>query len=413
MKRNIIVLIWVVLLGYRINLVGSISLTELYVIIQIPVLWKWMSKSHFIELTKLRNLFLCLFGCQCLSEFVLGNSVQNAVKGLMITVMAFFVLLFFMREIIGRKVSLIMIPLGMIISQLLFGDQFGFAESGDESVWFKFYVVPLVMNGACVLFLLNKKWVKRNVVLIFLCSSILMMAGGSRTGGFTMLLSLMLYLAVKRTKQLSWSKLLKALVPILIIAEIFYAFIYVPKVKSGEWGSEQNRIQMATIDYSKNALMLVMAARTDFFVSLTAFMDKPLWGHGAWAKDESLEYAMLFAQLTGKDEDKVVSSADHWGVPLIPCHSVLVAMGTRNGILAFVCFFAIFLFVYKKSFFVLMKQKTPYISYLVIASIQAVLFSPPAILKGSIAVMWAVLLAFYFIETKSNKNEIIRSNCNL
>lgn len=47
MKRNILVLILVILLGYRINLVGSISLTELYVILQIPTLCKWMNNLHF------------------------------------------------------------------------------------------------------------------------------------------------------------------------------------------------------------------------------------------------------------------------------------------------------------------------------------------------------------------------------
>lgn len=193
MKRNILVLILVILLGYRINLVGSISLTELYVILQIPTLCKWMNNLHFSDLKKLRNMFIILLFSQIFSEFLLRNSWQNAVKGLMITIMTFFIILFFMREIIAKKVSLTTIPLGMILSLLIFGDQFGYAEFGDENVFFKFYIVPLIMNGACIIFLLNKKWINKNTVLIFLGSSMFMMIGGSRTGGFTMLLSLMLY----------------------------------------------------------------------------------------------------------------------------------------------------------------------------------------------------------------------------
>lgn len=423
MKRDILVLILVILLGYRINLVGSISLTELYVILQIPTLCKWMNNLHFSDLKKLRNMFIMLLFSQIFSEFLLRNSWQNAVKGLMITIMTFFIILFFMREIIAKRVSLITIPLGMMLSLLIFGDQFGYAESGDGNVFFKFYIVPLIMNGACIIFLLNKKWINKNIVLIFLGASMFMMIGGSRTGGFTMLLSLMLYLAAKQYKQLSWSKFLKVLVPLLIVGELFYAFIYVPKVKSGEWGSEQNRTQMATIDYSRNGLMLIMAARHDFFVSLVAFMDKPLLGHGAWAKDETLKYALLSAELADEDERKVINNVDYQGYPLVPIHSILVGMGTRNGILAFLLFFSIFVFVYKRAFSLLLSKPyaLPYVCYLIIASIQAVLFSPPAILKGNIAVMWAILMALYYFEiqnknklsTKQEDYEIINSDGNV
>ncbi len=415
MNKNLLLILWVMLLGYRIDLVGSISVTELIVLTQIPILYKWWKQLKFNELNKLKSLFVLLFCAQLFSEIILRNSFINAIKGMMITVMTFFVILFFMRQIIYKKCSLIAIPIGFILSRLIFGDQFGYAENGDESVWFKFYVVPLVMNGACVLFLLNNKWVNRNVVFIFLASSMFMIIGGSRTGGFTMLLALMLYLAAKRSRRLSWSKLLRALIPLMIVGELFYAFVYVPNVKSGEWGSEQNRKQMAVIDYSPNALMLVMAARHDFFVSFAAFMDKPIWGHGAWAKDETLKYALLSAKMSDADDDKVAKSAEYLGTPLVPAHSILVGMGSRNGILAFIAFCCIFVLVYKVSFRLLMQKPAylPYVCYLIIGSIQAVLFSPPAILKGNVAVMWATLLALYFMNLKKTENEIISSNSNV
>lgn len=422
MRNNFFVLMLMVLLGYRINLIGSISLTELYVITQIPLLWSWMNRLNFGELFLLRNLFSLLLCSQCLSEFLLGNSWQNAIKGLMITVMTFFVILFFMREIIDKKVSLITFPLGSILSLLIFGDQFGFAESGDSNGFFKFYIVPMVMNSSCILFLLNIKWINRTVIFVFLATSLFMIVGGSRTGGFTMLLSLMLFLAARQSSNLSWSKLLTTLVPLLIIGELFYAFVYVPKVKSGEWGSEQNRTQMAAIDYSRNGLMLVMAARQDFYVSFVAFADKPLLGHGAWAKDETLKYALLSATLADSDEKQLFSSVENQGAPLVPIHSVLVGMGTRNGIFAFIAFFCIFVFVYKRAFRLLLSKPSflPYICYLIIASIQSVLFSPPAILKTYIAVMWSVLMALYYLEIqnynmliKRDENEIISSDSNV
>lgn len=188
-----------------------------------------------------------------------------------------------------------------------------------------------------------------------------------------------------------------------------------PKVKSGEWGSEQNRTQMATIDYSRNGLMLIMASRHDFFVSLVAFMDKPLLGHGAWAKDETLKYALLSAELADENESKIINNVEHQGYPLVPIHSILVGMGTRNGILAFLLFFSIFIFVYKRAFRLLLSKPyaLPYVCYLIITSIQAVLFSPPAILKGNIALMWAILFALYYINFKTKGNETISSNSHI
>lgn len=415
MKKNIFFLLCIILLNLRVNLIGSISITELFVLTQIPKLWRWSNLLNFGLIRKIRKLFLYLIVSQFISELIIRNDIINLVKGIMITVMALFILLFILYEIIERKVSILMVPIGLIIAQIALGDQFGFADSGDSSVWFKFYVVPIVSNGICCLFLLNKKWINHNVVLLFLITAIFMMAFGSRTGGFTMLLSLILYFIFNRKVNLTKWQILKVLIPALIILQLFYAFIYVPKIKSGDWGSEQNRAQMAAIDYSSNCLMLIMAARSDFYVSTVAFMDEPLLGHGSWARDKDLKYAKISARLAELDEMRVFEIADRYGYPLIPMHSILVGMGARNGILSFVLFLYIFILIYKGSFKLLkVKPKhLPYICYLIVVSFQAVLFSPMAILKNFVVVMWAVLLAYYYINNKKYKNESTSCYCNL
>lgn len=408
MKSNLFFLICIILLNYRVNLIGSISITELYIITQIPKLWKWSKTLDFPIFSKILKLFVLLILSQVLSEIIIQNTFTNALKGIMITVMALFIFLFMMKEILEEKASIIMIPLGMLIAQLIFGDQFGFAEEGDKSVWFKFYIVPIVMNGACILFLAGKRRTNTFIILIFLLSGLFMMIGGSRTGGFTMLMSMALYIASTRKHQLSSWKILKLLIPVLLIFQLFYAFIYVPKVKSGEWGSEQNRVQMAAIDYSPNSLMLIMAARSDFYVSSIAFMDAPLFGHGAWAKDNTLKYAYLNATLSDTDYSKVLRSSEVVGIPQVPMHSILVGMGTRNGIISFVLFFIIAFWVYKLSFKVL-SFRTKYqafVCYLIVVSLQAVLFSPHAILKNLVVVFWAVLFSIYYLNSRYGQNEV-------
>ncbi len=415
MNRNVCFLLWVVLLNLRVNIVGSISITELFVLTQIPKLWKWSNTIDFGLIRTIRNLFFCLIASQCISELILQNTFLNAVKGLMITFTSLFVLLFFLYEIVQKKTSVLMIPLGFILAQIILGDQFGFSESGDSSVWFKFYAVPIITNGICLLFLLNNKCINRNVALIFFTSSILMMVFGSRTGGFTMMLSLILYFLFRRRKKLTKWQVVKILIPMMIAFQLFYALIYVPNIKSGEWGSDQNREQMKAIDYSSNSLMLIMAARSDFYVSFLAFMDAPLWGHGAWALDDKLKYSFILNRLSDGDENQLLDYVDNFGTPLIPAHSVLIGMGTRNGIFAFILFLCITILIYEATLRLLWDKTKdlPFICYLIITSLQAVLFSPPAVLKNYIVVIWAILLAYYYMNYKVKRNETISSHCNL
>lgn len=55
-------------MGVRINLIGSISLTEIYVLLQTPILIKWVVNSSLPYLKTLCVLFLALILAQGLSE---------------------------------------------------------------------------------------------------------------------------------------------------------------------------------------------------------------------------------------------------------------------------------------------------------------------------------------------------------
>lgn len=412
---NILFLLWVVLLGYRINLVGSISITELFVITQIPRLWKLCEKLKFKELLDVRLLFILLILAQAFSEFLLGNTFINAIKGIMVTIMAFFLMCFFTEKLIKTPSLIMWIPLGRVISLLIFGDQFGFAEQG-EITFFKFYVAPIVCNFACFLTVFSKwKWIKANVVLFLIYVSLFVIIGGARSLGFTLLFSALVVQIVNLQKSISLRKFLLWCIPFLLVFQVFYAFVYVPKVKGGEWGSEQNRAQLAQIDYSKNSLMMIVAARSDFFVTTQAFLDAPILGHGNLAEDTTLKYTYMALRIAG---DEGMPNCDN-GYPQIPTHSILMGYGSRYGIAALIIF-TIILFKMIAFAFKTFSPKTvflPILVYSMIFSIQAILFSPPAILKNSAALYWALIIAMFYLKkynrNKNDKNEITCSNCNL
>lgn len=86
--------------------------------------------------------------------------------------------------------------------------------------------------------------------------------------------------------------------------------------------------------------MILFSARTDFFVSTIAFLDKPLWGHGSWAVDHKEKYHLLQLKMLG---DKYKKNSE---LKLVPCHSVVMGKGVSNGIFAFVVFLWIFIKIY-------------------------------------------------------------------
>lgn len=418
MKRNIkeeiFFIILLLLMNYRINLIGSMSLTEIYVVTQIPRLIKWVNtKGRYIpNLQKIVKGFYFLIIAQCISEFMVQNTLINATKGIAVTVMALFLMLFFLEKIIKNISLLRWIPITSIISLLVFGDQFGFADN-DETSYFKFYLAPILVYISCAATMIRWRWFQKNIIFILTCVSLFVIIGGARSLGFSLLFSVILYLIYSKYKTIRLKKIAPGLILAIIIVQSFLTFVYVPKVKSGEWGSEQNRAQFEMVDWNSNIFMLLFAARTDFFVSGIAFWDKPLWGHGSWARDEAHKYLIIQRNLLGNDTDIDSEKAE-----LVPNHSVVMGKGTSNGIFAFLIFLWIFVNIYKIGLKGLRRNSiyNIFLIWTIVSSFQHLMFGPPAILKNNGSIAFAIMFALYYINQIKNyesKNKIISSNCNL
>lgn len=342
-----------------------------------------------------------------MSEYIIGNTFTNAMKGIAGTLMALLLFLFFLEKLC-RDVSLIKwIPIAGIIRLLLFGDQFGFVETSEDT-YFKFYVAPMISYIVCYLSLINNKFIKRNILIFFLISALVVIIGGARSLGFSLLFSTLFCFIYKKYKTFNLKRILPGLLIVIIAFQLFYSLLYVPKVSAGEWGSKQNQEQLARIGNSKNVFLMLFSARADFYVSYLAFCDKPLWGHGSWAEDKDLKYAKIQANLFSESEKSKIGV--NKGIKhLVPMHSVVMGMGTRNGVFAFLIFLAIFILMY----YIGMKALFPYspfnvyLIFLWVSSFQHLMFGPISILKNSGSLTFAVFLALYCLKKIIlNKNEI-------
>lgn len=417
-KNKITFAILLLLMHFRVNLIGSMSLTEIYVLTQIPRLLRWVNTKgkQIPYLNKIVNGFYLLIVVQCISEFMIQNTLVNAMKGIAVTVMALFLMLFFLEKILKDLSLLKLIPLISIVSLMVFGDQFGFAER-DAPTRFKFYTAPIIIYTVCFLSMLPYKIIQKNLKLILCIASIFIIIGGARSLGFSLFFTIVFYTIFSRYKTIKLRKILPGIIIGVIAIQSFLTFIYMPKVKSGEWGSEQNRAQFELIDWNSSIFAIIFAARTDFFVSAIAFKDKPLWGHGSWAMDTTGKYFYLQEKLLDKDDIK-----DPGEFSFVPNHSVVMGKGTANGIFAFLIFLWIFITIYKVGF-VALKYKSNYSIYLMwtfISSFQLMMFGPPAVLKNNGSLAFAIMFSLFCYSMYNNKldnngreSKIIRGNSNI
>ena len=79
--------------------------------------------------------------------------------------------------------------------------------------------------------------------------------------------------------------------------------------------------------------------------------------------------------------------------------------GSRYGIIALIIFTILFFKIIEFAFKAFSPKSIylPILAYSLIFSIQAILFAPPAILKNSAALYWALILAIFYIKKYNNK----------
>lgn len=325
------------------NIVGTISLSELFLIVSSVY---YLPKINFRnkDISELTKLYLFLLVAQILSEFFVGNDLNNALKGLAITVVSFLHVMFLYSYLKKDCRLVIYCIIGIIMRLILAGDLLGdesVGSVGDSKFVFllKFYGVPIVYNTLLILTIIKSKW---RVEVIFISLGLLFIGLGARSGGMILFLAGAIYYLIISKKSLG----IKSYTPI-IVAGFFVLmggyFFYVNKVLSGEITSG-NSEQLLRLENPYNPVNLLMTGRTEAFVGAVAFMDNPLTGWGAWAEDPDWKYHILGQTIGSKGEIKNFDM-----VNVIPSHSVLIGSGMQNGIFALLAMLSIFIFTIRRA----------------------------------------------------------------
>jgi hypothetical protein len=407
MWNNIFIILFEIGFGLKFEIIGVISLSELFLIFTSVFFIKQRLFRNYPELKKISLLYLGLLCAQIVSEIIVGNDLNNTFKGIAVTVVSYLHFMFLFRFIIKRRNIIVFVLIGMIIQGFAFRAEVsggsGFFEgviAGEGGAYLKFYFAPMIINILLVLSVFIRK--KRISIIFIFAGSVLVILGARSSGLMTILTGMIAYMGIT-IKSINWKRLMMPAIFVVLIGYGAYA-VYVNKVLEGEITSGNSQ-QLTRMNNPYNPFGLLIMGRTEVFVCMEAFMDKFWTGHGAWAKDITGKYNLMIFQFRN-------SKIANMEKDIIPAHSVLVGAGMQNGVFAFMFMFMILYFFLKRGFMAISKND-PYVVIIVSFMVSILwhgLFSPTSGFRLLFPTYFVMLLTSYLVNKKDKNNENLFCN---
>lgn len=384
------------LFGYNINIGGQISIGEIIIFIWFLTKYKEIHQSKFFQV--LSKMYFFLIMAQVLSECFVSNGLNNSIRGILVSIFSLLHLTFlcFYIQKSYKCIPYILIAKGISIFIFAEIDDLNIQNmiGGEESGFVKMQLAPMIGFLLTTLSIYLKKQMNS---ILFLAAGMLMIVMGARSGGMFLAVTGVLGYFMTAEKKLPQQTLLAY--SIIILCTIYALYVlYVNEVLSGNITSGNNH-QIRSLSNPYNPFELLVRGRSEFFVGITAFFDKFLFGHGAWAMDTTRKYWTLLVKLHGE-----VYSGQ--GTPWMPVHSVILGWGVYNGILAFIAGMRIFIMFCKMAIKAL-KTSAHSISiyclaYSFLNFLWNGLFSPPSHFRLTLPV-YMVIIYFCYNQMKRYK----------
>lgn len=405
MKKILLIFLFELGFGVKFNIVGEISISELFLLIYSPFIITRIQWSKAKELKTISIAYLLLLSAQILSEMLVSNGLVSSLKGLAITVVSYFHFIFLFCNLTKSRKLILVLILSQIAMRLLFGTSFEEQSTrdilaGEAAVYLKFYIAPLTILIFLAISVIYKN--RSFPILFSLLGIVFILLGARSSGGMALFAGMVAYLMGHKQLIPNKKALLVASVLLLMAGYGFYVY-YVNRVLAGEITSGNSQ-QLLVCKNPYNPLELLMAGRGEVWVGWQAFMDRFWFGHGAWAYDITGHYQRLMYTLSDNilslTKDKV---SYHF---LIPSHSVVVGCGMMNGIFAFLSIIYIIFYFLKRGFITLGFCERKYLLVLAYYEYNLfwnALFSPQSHFRQTLPIAFAIILILYLSDRNQKK----------
>ena len=183
--------------GVNFNIVGRISISELFLLAYTPFI---IARIRWLKAKELRTItiaYIVLLAAQIFSEALVSNGLANSLKGLAITVVSYLHFIFLFYNFTKDKRFILVIILSQIAMNLVFGTSFEEQSTedilaGEAAVYLKFYIAPLIILVFLAISVIYKN---RNFPIIFsLLGIVFILLGARSSGGMALFAGMVAYL---------------------------------------------------------------------------------------------------------------------------------------------------------------------------------------------------------------------------
>jgi hypothetical protein len=322
-KENFITLLFSLLSGARINLVGQLFGSEAISLLFFPI----GKIRKIIALRPVRKILfpyaLFLVSLIISDLFVNYTSPANFLRGWFNIVFSLIQIVFLVHLFLKGEKNYTLYLIGGAVSFFIFRPQM----EGDFNLEGNFFKIYFMFGVNYLIILLSYKLGKKNRKLplaIFLLYSVFCMIADARSNGVIFFLSGMIYFMKLKKIQFTPIKIFISSVFLVAFGYAGYVF-YASKVLDGDVGGA-NAQQIAKLKNPYNPLELIKEGRLDALFALIPIMDKPIMGFGSWAEDNTGKYNLIYAKMA---DSKPGNERDS---NLIPAHSVVLAAWLWAGL---------------------------------------------------------------------------------
>jgi len=406
-KASIVLFLLPILTIFTINIVGQLMFSDIVVTLLTPMLLfsrNINKKQPYLK--KIMFLLLLWLFSVIASDMINETSFEDLLRG--VAAIIFFALHIFVIFVLvdGKRERLTAIILGTSISFILLlffaGEVYSF-DDGKNTPW-----KMGVGFGVTLLFIMILGvWLKRerSKAKILLLFSPIHLFLNARSLFLTLFLAA--FISAFQIKVHSKKKRF-----FIILGILFSVFFVAPIVMSsygklnqeGFFGTQaQEKYLMQTAGGKIN---IILAGRTEVFISVVAITDSPFIGHGSWATSKKY-YKMYLIMLKKMGKDINWENALSKERYLIPAHSMLLSAWVYHGFIGSLFWFYI-LFLSLKSLSIGMvgkKQLQLRDMVIVVILIWDIFFSPFGQARRCIEVVYILVVCMILTEDKKQINK--------
>lgn len=390
--------------GIKYNLFGEISISE---ILMVGYFFLFYFRDPMRKEIEMKNLEICYFSLilvQVIMEFLAGNSLTNAMKGIAITFVSLCHFYFLLKVLYIRSYLVIWALIGIFVHKIIFspfrGDSIIAALIGNDVVYLKFVLAPFIIDVALIIALQLEK---KAGALLFMFLGAYLIVCGARSSGMLCALTGLITLVMSYGININLRTLIKPVIVILLLGYGGYC-VYVNRVLAGGITAGNNE-QIHRIENPYNPMYLLMTGRSETFVGWIAFTDNPIIGWGAWKKDSELgnKYHKLRSTLGGDKIERKEFNEDIAKQDTIPCHSVIISYACNNGVFALVLVCTILFSCLKYGIKAIGRndEHDLLLVYLIVFLCWNMVFSPQSHFRQTLPLSMAFMVACYW----QNRNE--------